>query len=120
SMKDLITSILSAAIERAHAAGKLASGTATVVIEAPKDPAHGDAASNVALTMARAEGKAPRAIAGIIVEHLAPPPEIQEVSVAGPGFINFRMAATYWHGELRQAASQGIGFVRPQIGNGRT
>jgi arginyl-tRNA synthetase len=119
-MKDLVTSILSAAIERAHASGKLASATATVAIEAPKDPTHGDAASNVALTMARAEGKAPRAIANIIVEHLERPPEIQEVSVAGPGFINFRMAATYWHGELRRAAQRGPAFVRPQIGNGRS
>jgi arginyl-tRNA synthetase len=118
-MKDLITSILSAAIERAHAAGKLTSATTTVAIEAPKDPAHGDAASNVAMTMARAEGKAPRAIAGIIVDHLERPPEIQEVSIAGPGFINFRMAASYWHGELRRAAAQGTAFVRPQIGDGR-
>src|SRR5579863_9272242 len=119
-MKDLINSILGAAIARAHAVGKLASAIATVTIEAPKDPAHGDAASNVALTMARAEGKAPRAIAALIVEHLERPPEIQEVSVAGPGFINFRMAPEYWHRELRRAAAQGTAFVRPQIGDGRT
>jgi len=119
-MKDLITAILIAAIARAHNSGKLASPTATVAIEAPKDPAHGDAASNVALTMARAEGKPPGAIAAIIVEHLERPPEIQEINVAGPGFINFRMAPSYWHGELRRAAAQGVAFVRPQIGNGRT
>jgi arginyl-tRNA synthetase len=119
-MKELISSILTAAIARAHASGKLASVVGTVAIEAPKDPAHGDAASNVALTMARPEGKAPRAIAGIIIEHLETPPEIQEVSVAGPGFINFRMAATYWYGELRRAATQGTSFVRPQIGTRRT
>jgi arginyl-tRNA synthetase len=118
-MNDLIASILTTAIARAHAFGKLSLATASVAIEAPGDSAHGDAASNVALTMARAEGKAPRAIAGIIVEHLEQPPEIEEVSVAGPGFINFRMAATYWHRELRRAAAQGPGFVRPQIGNGR-
>ncbi len=119
-MKDLITSLLTAAIARAHNSGKLASAAATVAIEAPKDPAHGDAASNVALTMARAEGKPPRAIAAIIVEHFERPPEILEVGIAGPGFINFRMAATYWHRELRQAAAQGTAFIRPQIGNGRT
>ena len=119
-MKELIASILSAAIARAHASGKLTSASATVAIEAPKDPSHGDAASNVALTMARAEGKPPRVIAGIIKDHLETPPEIQEVGIAGPGFINFRMASSYWHGELRRAAAQGTGFVRPQIGNGRT
>jgi arginyl-tRNA synthetase len=119
-MKELIASILGAAIARAHASGKLTSASATVAIEAPKDPAHGDAASNVALTMAKAEGKPPRVIAGIIKEYLETPPEIQEVSIAGPGFINFRMASSYWHGELRRAAALGTAAVRPQIGNGRT
>jgi arginyl-tRNA synthetase len=119
-MKELIASILGAAIARAHASGKLTSASATVAIEAPKDPAHGDAASNIALTMAKAEGKPPRVIAGIIKEHLETPPEIQEVSIAGPGFINFRMASSYWHGELRRAAALGTAAVRPQIGNGRT
>jgi len=119
-MKELIASILGGAIARAHTAGKLTSASATVAIEAPKDPAHGDAASNVALTMARVEGKPPRAIATIIKEHLDVPPEIAEVSIAGPGFINFRMSSGYWHGELRRAAAQGTAYARPQIGHGRT
>jgi len=119
-MKELIVSILGAAITRAHASGKLTSASATVAIEAPKDPDHGDAACNVALTMAKAEGKPPRVIAGIIKAHLQAPPEIQEVSIAGPGFINFRMANGYWHRELRRAAALGTAAVRPQIGDGRT
>ena len=119
-MKELIASILGAAIARAHTSGKLTSASATVAIEAPKDPAHGDAACNVALTMAKAEGKPPRVIASIIKEHIETPPEIQEVSIAGPGFINFRMASSYWHSELRRAAALGTALVRPQIGNGRT
>ncbi len=121
-MKDLINSISNAAIARAHAAGELKSPTAAGTIEAPKNPAHGDAANNVALVLARAEGKSPRVIAEIIKRHADAqrPAEIIEISVAGPGFINFRMAASYWHGELRRAAAQGTAFVRPQIGNGRT
>ena len=121
-MKDLITSVSNAAIARAHAAGELKSPSAAGTIEAPKNPAHGDAANNVALVLARAEGKPPRVIAEIIKRHAEEhkPPEIIEISVAGPGFINFRMAASYWHGELRRAAAQGTAFVRPQIGNGRT
>jgi arginyl-tRNA synthetase len=118
-MKELIASILSAAVARAHASGKLNSASVTVAIEAPKDPAHGDAASNLALTMARAEGKPPRAVAAVIKDHLETPPEIAEVSIAGPGFINFRMAPEYWHGELRHAAAAGASFVRPQIGHGK-
>ena len=69
-MKDLIVPIISAAIEKAHAAGKLKSSGVAVSTESPKDPSHGDIASNVALALARAEGKPPRAIAEIIREQL--------------------------------------------------
>jgi arginyl-tRNA synthetase len=113
-MKEVIVSILGAAIERAHASGKLVSQKPEIAIEAPKDPAHGDAASNVALAMARAEGKPPRAIAETIKAHLELPPEVAEVSVAGPGFINFRMAAAYWHNQMRRAAREGANFWKPR------
>jgi arginyl-tRNA synthetase len=119
-MKDLIISILSRAIERARAAGQLATAPpAAASVEAPKDPAHGDAASNVALVMARGEKKPPRAIAEIIRANLELPPEVAEATVAGAGFINFRMAPAFWHGELRRAAAEGERFWRPQIGAGR-
>ena len=119
-MKDLIVSILNTAIERARAAGQLATAPpAAASVEAPKDPAHGDAASNAALVMARGEKKPPRAIAEIIRANLELPPEVAEASVAGAGFINFRMAPEFWHGELRRAAAEGERFWRPQIGAGR-
>jgi arginyl-tRNA synthetase len=119
-MKELVVSLLENAVARAHRAGMLSSADITIAVEAPKDPAHGDIASNVALAMAKAERKPPRAVAAIIKDHLEPPPEIQEVTIAGPGFINFRMAAEYWHAQLRNAAAAGEAFVRPAIGGGRT
>jgi arginyl-tRNA synthetase len=119
-MKELTVSLLSTAISRANQAGKLKSTAAAVAVEAPKDPSHGDIASNVALTLARAEGKPPRAIADIIKAHIDLPAEIAEVTVAGPGFINFRMASEYWRAELKRAAAMGHAFVQPQIGAGRT
>src|ERR1700683_1789945 len=114
-MKDLILPIITAAIEKAHTAGKLKSSPSNVTVgtEAPKDPSHGDIASNVALTLARAEGKAPRAIAEVIREHIELPDEVKEVAVAGPGFINFRMAARYWHREMRRAVAEGRNYFRP-------
>ena len=119
-MKDLIVSILNAAIERARAAGQLATAPpAAASVEAPKDSAHGDAASNAALVMARAEKKPPRTIAEIIRANLELPPEVAEASVAGAGFINFRMVPAFWHRELRRAAAEGERFWRPQIGAGR-
>src|SRR5207253_10910002 len=97
---------------RAHAAGNLKSADVPVAIEEPKDPAHGDAASNVGLTIAKAEGKPPRAIAQIIRDHLEVPPEVKEVSIAGPGFINFRMAPLYWHREIHRAMATGAAYFR--------
>ena len=41
------------------------------------------------------------------------PPDVSEVSVAGPGFINFRMAPEYWHSEMRRAESAGKNFWKP-------
>src|ERR1039457_46540 len=115
-MKDLIVPIISAAIQKAHTAGKLKSSSSSVTVgtEAPKDPSHGDIASNVALTLARAEGKAPRAIAEVIREHIELPTDVKEVAVAGPGFINFRMAPRYWHREMRRAVAEGRAYFRPR------
>jgi arginyl-tRNA synthetase len=113
-MKDLIVSIISAAIDKAHAAGKLKSSGVSVGTESPRDPAHGDIASNVALMLARAEGKPPRAIGEIIREHIELPDDVKEATVAGPGFINFRMAPIYWHREMRRAVAEGRNYFRPQ------
>jgi arginyl-tRNA synthetase len=113
-MKEIVVSCLSAAIERARLKGQLASAPSAIGVEAPKDPAHGDIASNVAMTMARAEGKPPRAIAAAIKDALELPPEIAEAAIAGPGFINFRMAPAYWHGEIRRAVREGAAYFRPR------
>jgi arginyl-tRNA synthetase len=118
-MKERIASILNDALESACSAGLLKTATASFNVEAPKDPAHGDAATNLALVIARAEGKPPRAIAEIIKDHLKAGSDISEITVAGPGFINFRMAPEFWHGELRRAHAEGAAFWRPQIGDGR-
>ncbi|MGB8683013.1 MAG: arginine--tRNA ligase [Candidatus Binatus sp.] len=112
-MKELIVSILRDAIGRARAAGQLSTEVPSIGIEAPRDSAHGDVASNVALTLAKPERKAPRAIAETIKSQVMLPAEVSEVSVAGPGFINFKMAPAYWHSEMRRAASAGRAFWKP-------
>jgi arginyl-tRNA synthetase len=115
-MNELIVSILRDAIERARAAGQLTAEIPSngIVIEAPRDSAHGDVASNVALILAKPERKAPRAIAEIIKSHVTLPAEVSEVSVAGPGFINFKMSPAYWHSEMRRAASASRAFWKPR------
>ncbi|HVA67944.1 MAG TPA: arginine--tRNA ligase [Candidatus Binataceae bacterium] len=119
-MKELIASIVTAAVARARASGQLVSTLAAPPsIEAPKDPAHGDAASNLAMVLARAEKKPPLVIAETIRAHLQLPPEIAEAAVAKPGFINFRMAPAYWYRELRRAAAEGDRFWYPRFGEGK-
>ncbi|HVN28989.1 MAG TPA: arginine--tRNA ligase, partial [Candidatus Binataceae bacterium] len=113
-MKDIVVAIISNAIEKAHAAGKLKSSSVAVSLESPKDPTHGDIASNIALALARAEGKPPRAIGDIIRQHMELPDDVKEATVAGPGFINFRMAPTYWHREMRRAIADAALFFRPR------
>jgi len=118
-MKERITELLNAALERARAAGQLKSAAPVFTVEAPRDPSHGDAATNAAMVLARAEGKPPRAIAEIIRANFEPGGDIAEVSIAGPGFINFRMAPGFWHRRLFAAAREGERFWYPQLGGGR-
>lgn len=119
-MKELVRSILKSAMERAVERGKLASSPLpTPALEVPSDPAHGDLASNVALVLARTEGKPPRVIAEMIRECIELPPEVEAATVAGPGFVNFRMAPRFWQGELGRAFREGGRVWCPRFGGGR-
>jgi arginyl-tRNA synthetase len=118
-MKERITELLHAALAQARARGQLKSDPPAFTVEAPRDPKHGDAATNVAMLLARGEGKAPALIAAIILANFEPGDDIAELSIAGPGFINFRMAPGFWHRQLRAAAGLGVRFWCPQIGGGR-
>jgi arginyl-tRNA synthetase len=64
-----------------------------VGVERPRNPEHGDYATNVALRAAKKVGVAPRELAGWLAEALATRPEIASAEVAGPGFLNVRLAA---------------------------
>ncbi|SIS41039.1 arginine--tRNA ligase [Salimicrobium flavidum] len=67
-----------------------------VVLEQPKDKQHGDYATNMAMQLARVAKKNPRQIAEDIIEHFdKSKASIEEMEIAGPGFINFRMDNTY-------------------------
>lgn len=61
-------------------------------LEIPRDTSHGDYATNVALGLAKPARMAPRKIAELLVKHLAEDPLFESVSIAGPGFINFRLS----------------------------
>lgn len=103
------------------AAGELREGldTANVSVEPPRDPAHGDMATNAAMVLARPAGRAPREIATALAARLAGDARIAAAEVAGPGFINLRLAPGVWREVVRAALEEGGGFGRSDLGQGR-
>ncbi|MEJ3657164.1 arginine--tRNA ligase [Actinomycetes bacterium KLBMP 9759] len=83
----------------------LAALPADVGVERPRNPDHGDYATNVAMRTARKAGVEPRDLAGWLVEELASREGIASAEVAGPGFINLRLAADAQGGILTEALS---------------
>lgn len=120
-MKKPLEDVLRDACERAIKGGELVTTTLpSLFLSVPKDAEHGDLATNVAMMLARGEGKPPRAVADIIVRHIEDPKKIlTEVSIAGPGFINFRFAPSYWWGCLAECEAAGESFGRSTIGSGQ-
>ncbi|GAB5351366.1 arginine--tRNA ligase [Qipengyuania sp. 483] len=90
-----------------------------VTVEPPRDPSHGDLATNAAMVLAKQAKTNPRALAEMIIAHLNRDPDIIEAAIAGPGFINLRLSDTAWLRELEAIASLGDGYGRSQIGGGQ-
>ncbi|TXH44341.1 MAG: arginine--tRNA ligase [Actinobacteria bacterium] len=89
---DLLAEAVAAAVRAAVADGDLALAPADipadVVIERPRNPEHGDYATNIAMRLAKRAGRPPREVAQAIAEHLVTDPGVASVDIAGPGFIN--------------------------------
>lgn len=89
-------------------------------IEKPKNPEHGDFASNAAMVLARPVKQSPRRIAEILRERLeAPPGVLKQVEIAGPGFINFFLEEGYWRRVLPEMLRQGEAYGDCDLGAGR-
>ena len=92
-----------------------------VQLERPTNPEHGDWSTNVALASAKAAGRNPRELGTALVERLTaiPPPHVVGVEVAGPGFVNFRLAETWLHEVLADVVAAGTdGWGRLDSGAG--
>jgi len=86
----------------------------------PKLEEHGDLTTNIAMVLAKALGKKPRALAEEIVHALKlDPARVARVEIAGPGFINFWFAESYYTGSLRRVFEEGGSFGRSDIGKGK-
>ena len=92
---------------------------ARVSVEPPRDASHGDVATNAAMVLAKPLGLNPRALADLIVAELKKDPEVAEVGVAGPGFINVRLSVAYWQKLLAAMVAAGTDYGRGTLGAGR-
>ena len=116
-IRSLVTDSLTALV----AEGVLPTGLdfAQVAVEPPRDPAHGDMATNAAMVLAKPAGMQPRAIAEALAAKLALDPRVTGVEVAGPGFLNLRLAANVWQGVVKAALTEGLAFGKSSAGAGR-
>jgi len=113
---------IGAILDRLEAAGDLPAGLdrKSVAVEPPRDPSHGDLATNAAMVLAKPAGKNPRELAMLIAPKLARLDDVAGTEVAGPGFINIRLADDIWRDELRNIAQAGGDYGRSAIGAGKT
>ncbi len=108
-------------IEHLSEAGELPGGldVTGVLVEPPRDPQHGDMATNAAMVLAKRASKAPREIAALLAGRLAGCDGVAAVDVAGPGFINMRLEAAFWHQALARITASGERYGAFDMGRGK-
>jgi len=87
-----------------------------VAVEPPRDASHGDLATNAAMVLAKGAGTNPRSLADTFRLKLGALPDVTSVEVAGPGFINLRLADRAWRSELEAIIVEGEGYGLSTIG----
>ena len=112
---------INAALDALVAQGALPAGLdrGAISVEPPRDPSHGDVATNAAMVLAKPAGTNPRALAEQLVQQLGALDEVVEANVAGPGFINLRLADESWRAELALVHAQREDYGRSATGAGR-
>ena len=90
-----------------------------VAVEPPRDPLHGDMATNAAMVLAKPAKRAPRDIAAMLAERLTTDPRILSAEVAGPGFINLRLDPAIWHDVVAEAIDAGGSYGHSGLGANR-
>jgi len=116
-IKQRIIELLAQAASKAQESGKLPSvAVPEIIIEHPQNPDHGDYASSLPLKLARATGTSPMPIAEALVGLISPAPEIQSVTVAPPGFINFTLKSGWLTGQVEAILSAGSSYGNIDLG----
>ena len=113
--------VIEAALGAMQAAGELPAGLdfSAITAEPPRDAAHGDIATNAAMVLAKPAQKKPRDIADALLPRLRANPDVVDGSVAGPGFINLKLADSFWLERLRECLKQGVAYGDSTMGGGK-
>jgi arginyl-tRNA synthetase len=121
-VRDRVVDIFRQALEKGASEGRWPSGQAQFSVDAPRDPKHGDFAVNAAMVLAKAAGKPPRVLAQAIVDAVREVDQGREIAaleIAGPGFVNVRVAAEVWLRALDRAVTLGAAYGRTEVGKGK-
>jgi arginyl-tRNA synthetase len=103
---------------RANGALPIDAAIPEFVVERPKDRSHGDFSSNAAMLLAKPAKSNPRALAQALIDALPASDDIAAVEIAGPGFLNFRLAPAAWQKQLRAIHAEGASYGRNTSGKG--
>ncbi len=116
-----IRGLVLSCLEALTADGLLPDGLdfANVAVEPPRDASHGDMATNAAMVLAKPAGLPPRQIAEALAPRLMADPRVETAEVAGPGFLNLRLAAGVWQDLVQVALQQGQAYGRSDLGKGQ-
>jgi len=119
-LKQELATCLEQALSEAQQRGDLASAALPdVLIEHPQNPEHGDFASGLPLKLARSMKMSPMAVAEVILAHITPPPQVDRIWVAEPGFINFNLRDDWLSREVESVLAAGESYGDIELGKGK-
>ena len=112
--------VVEAALDGLSAAGDLPEGLdyKNLTVEPPRDASHGDLATNAAMVLAKQAKSNPRAIAGMLAPALEANADVETVEIAGPGFINMRLAPSFWQNQVGTILKAGSTYGDSAMGGG--
>jgi arginyl-tRNA synthetase len=118
---EYFSGVVQSILQDLAASGGLPAGldTSRVVVEAPREAAHGDLATNAAMVLSKLAGMKPRDLAELLVPRLTAHHEVASAEIAGPGFINLRLTEAFWRERLKDVLVAGPAYGESDEGRGK-
>jgi len=117
--QELARCLQQAVLDAQHSGDLATAALPDVFIEHPQNPEHGDFASGLPLKLARAMRMPPMDIAEKVLEHVVPPPQVDKLWVAPPGFINFTLREDWLSMEVESILAAGEAYGDIELGQGK-